>query len=292
MFLQLSLLLLIFGQQAQGFSRVSGGRRRVSLLSASSTFEAEAAASVAGQQHAPSPAALPYLEQRRPLKVGLLACAARTSRGEIGSAEDKQVAVDLVSQLESLNPVASPASSDLVLGRWELVWSSTYLFRSSPLFIAARAVCKEGPEAERFNLFCRLHREALAWTQIGKVVQEVSATKLTSEFEASGSPLLGLPGPFVIKGVIQSSADIESRGDNDWVLYMDKIRIKPSSSNVPVLSNVLDEFDGIATRSISSILEQRLNVPTPRPRFFVTYVDTHMRISRDQEDNIFVYNRV
>lgn len=234
--------------------------------------------------------ALPNLEQRRPLKVAILALAARTSRGEIASSEEKAKCSELVRKLEVLNPIPSPAMSEEVLGRWELVFCSTHLFRSSPLFMAGRAVCKTPAEAESFNYFCQLHRDALSFTQIGKVCQIVTATTLTSEFEARGNPLIGLPGP-TVSGTIQSCADITFRGDNEWELFMDKIRIKKNTSNVPVLQSFLNDFEGIPTRRLSSMLESAVSLSAPRPRFYTTYLDTHMRISRDQDDNLFVYNR-
>lgn len=234
--------------------------------------------------------ALPNLEKRRPLKVAILALAARTSRGEIASSEEKAKCIELISKLEALNPIPCPATSEAVLGRWELIFCSTYLFRSSPLFMAGRAVCKTSDEAERFNYFCQLHRDALSFTQIGKVSQIVTATTLTSEFEARGNPLIGLPGP-TVSGTIQSSADITLRSDNEWELFMDKIRIKKNTSNVPLLQSFLNDFEGIPTRRLSSMLESAVSLSAPRPRFYTTYLDTHMRISRDQDDNCFVYNR-
>jgi len=254
------------------------------LRSSASTFEDVMPETVTQPQ-------LPNLEQRRPLKVAILALAARTARGEIATENEKVKCLDLINKLESLNPIPSPASSDAILGTWDLVWSDTHLFRSSPLFMAGRAVCKNPEEARRFDFFCQLHRDALAFTQIGKVVQKVTETTLTSEFEARGNPLIGLPGPFV-SGTIQSSAEITFRGDSHWELFMDRIRIKKDTSNVPLLKSFLDDFEGIPTRSLSGFLESTINLSAPRPRFFTTYLDTHMRISRDQDDKVFVYNRV
>ena len=105
-----------------------------------STFET--VTTEAPQSDVPPP--LPNLEQRRPLKTALLALAARCKRGEIATAADKAKAVEIIEQLEALNPIASPASSSYMLGRWELIFSTTNLFRSSPFFMAARAVCKVG----------------------------------------------------------------------------------------------------------------------------------------------------
>lgn len=233
-----------------------------------------------------------FLEERRPLKTALLALAARTNRGEIASPAEKEKAYDLVDQLERLNPTADPATSELTNGRWELVFSNTNLFRSSPFFMAARAVCREGEEASRFNLFCDLHRQALAFSAIGKVTQIISGFRLISEFETVAAVLPGLP--LTIRGTIESSADIETKTSDSMTLFMDKVRIKKGTSNIPILKNVLDEFSGLPIRRLGQRLEERFrdSYTNPRPVFRTKYVDAHMRISRDQDNNIFVYNRV
>jgi hypothetical protein len=49
-----------------------------------------------------------HLEERRPLKTALLALAARTNRGQLATANEKDKAVNLVTQLESFNPTEIP----------------------------------------------------------------------------------------------------------------------------------------------------------------------------------------
>jgi hypothetical protein len=134
-----------------------------------------------------------HLEERRPLKTALLALAARTNRGQLATSVEKDKAINLVSQLEYYNPTDTPCRSDLMKGTWELVFSTTYLFRSSPFFMATRAVCKEGDEADRFNKFCQLHYEALAFTQIGFSLNFVLRhLSLTHSFVQEKYPRLSL----------------------------------------------------------------------------------------------------
>lgn len=115
---------------------------------------------------------------------------------------------------------------------------------------------------------------------------------LTSEFETSVPILPGLP--LIVAGTIVSTADIESKSETSWTLYMDKVRIKESSSNIPFLNKWLDNFDGLPIRSLGGLLEKQslVDYTNPRPIFRTLYVDTHMKICRDQDDNVFVYNRV
>ena len=134
------------------------------------------------------------------LKSRVLQIAALTNRGENSLEKQQALALSLIEAIERRNTVTDPACSKDVLGVWDLVYSNTYLFRSSPFFMAARAICNEGSEAETFNRFCKMHREALAFTSIGAVKQIVSETTLRSEFETNVAALPGLP--VVIRGTI------------------------------------------------------------------------------------------
>ena len=244
----------------------------------------------------PNVSPLPFLQDRRPLKTAILALAARTKRGEIASKQEKELASELISKLESLNPIPHPCfSNDTVscLGKWELIYTNTNVFRSSPFFMSVRAVCKEGKQADRFNMFCDLHREALAFTNMGKVIQIITEDSLTSEFETSVPLVPGLF--FTVTGTIESNADIVDKTGDSWTLYMDKVRIKKDTSNIPIVNNLLNDFPGLPIRTLGSFLESTssvTNYSNPRPVFRTRYLDTHMRISRDQDDNVFVYNRV
>lgn len=132
----------------------------------------------------------------------LLLLASRTGRGEFASKFDKATATAMIRQLETDNPTASPTTSPLMLGTWELVYSSTQLFRSSPFFMAGRAICKDGSEAEQYDWFCDMHRKALAISNIAAVRQVVSSSKLVSEFEVKvgAVPFLGSKWPFAYSG--------------------------------------------------------------------------------------------
>ncbi|CAM9719933.1 unnamed protein product [Heterosigma akashiwo] len=241
------------------------------------------------------------------LQNQIIEIGARTNRGELQkfSALGRGSILPQIKELEDECPEFEP--SDLI-GEWDLIYSNTYLFRSSPFFMAARAVCKDGVEAERFNWFCKQHREALIFTQIGRVSQTISEGRLVSEFE---SRVPGLPGlPVIIKGTIQSSADYILVSDDEpsadantssatcLELHMDRVRIKQESSNIPLVSELLNLFEGLDTRAMSQVLEERLSstgrgYTTPRPRFRTTYLDPEagFRVGRDQDDNAFVYLR-
>lgn len=133
------------------------------------------------------------------VKNNLLALAASCTRGEAATADDTSRARALISELESMNPTAEPTLSPDCTGTWELVYSDTQLFRSSPFFMAGRAVCADGDEANRYDWFCDMHRLALAISTIGKVRQVVSRDSIVSEFEVSAGavPFLSDAAPFL-----------------------------------------------------------------------------------------------
>lgn len=293
----LVLLLLIINNTAYGHINTlplkSLSHRKHSSIILSSTFESSISPEIDNLSTTTTTTSLPNLSERRPLKTALLALAARTLRGTIANEKEKELAFDLITKLESYNPIDNPSNNDMAIGNWELIYSNTNLFRSSPFFMAARAVCKEGEEASRFNLFCDLHRDALAFTNMGKITQRITSTELTSEFETTVPVVPGLP--ITITGTIVSNASIESKASNSWTLLMDKVRIKENSSNIPLFGQLLNQFTGLPIKSLGDILESTNSITgytNPNPIFYTYYVDTHMRISRDQDDNVFVYNRV
>jgi hypothetical protein len=231
-------------------------------------------------------------------KTELLTLGVATARGEAASEAEKIDARRAVEFLETQRPVYE--ISDACLGTWELVMTNTQLFRSSPFFMAGRAVCKDGEEADRYNWFCDMHRAALAISNIQRVRQVVSPTKIVSEFEVSAGavPFVGeyfnvkYSGglPFSITGAIVSTADIESTDGPAWRLFMDTVEVK--GSNIPGLRQVLDSGVKLESRALGELLEENVDgYSNPKPEFRVTYVDDNLRISRDQDDNWFVYAR-
>jgi len=233
-------------------------------------------------------------------KMNLLLLASATDRGQSATTTEKDQAIQMIETLELSNPSIAPAA--MSTGTWELIYSSTQLFRSSPFFMAGRAVCSTEDQAKQYDWFCDMHRAALAISNIGKVRQIISPSRMTSEFEVKvgAIPFLSDFTPFrysgglpvVIEGSIVSSADIENvEGGNAWELYMDTVEIK--GSNLPGLRQILDQGLKLRSRSLAKLLEDNVpNYKTPKPLFRTTYLDENIRISRDQDQKIFVYRKV
>ena len=233
-----------------------------------------------------------------------------TGRGEFASDDQHDAASKVVTQLEEEQQASSSSS---LYGRWELVYCSTQLFRSSPFFMAGRAVCQTDRERDQYNWFCDMHRKALAISTIQAVRQIITRSgQLVSEFEVSAGAIPFLRDltpfaysgglPLAITGAIVSTADytlLLSNNDddddmsirNDLELYMDTVEIK--GSNLPLLRRILDQPSAkLQSRKLADVLEQALpnnSYTTPRPQFRTTFLKEKFRISRDQDDNIFVY---
>merc|ERR1711998_591131 len=170
-------------------------------------------------------------------------------RGEIASEGEKEELQQIICNLEgTFSKQDVGLIPTMCQGRWELVYSSTYLFRSSPFFMAARAICNDGKEADRFDYFCKLHREALAFTSIGHVQQQINGSTLTSYFQSKAAVIPGLP--FTVTGTIVSSADIESFEDNCLKLHMNTVKVE--DSNLPIFRDFLQPLD---SRALSRFLE-------------------------------------
>eukprot|EP00535_Pseudo-nitzschia_heimii_P001386 CAMPEP_0197181932 /NCGR_PEP_ID=MMETSP1423-20130617/6065_1 /TAXON_ID=476441 /ORGANISM="Pseudo-nitzschia heimii, Strain UNC1101" /LENGTH=393 /DNA_ID=CAMNT_0042632279 /DNA_START=116 /DNA_END=1297 /DNA_ORIENTATION=- len=229
----------------------------------------------------------------------LLRIAASTGRGEFANSDQKEKAAELISVLEKNNPTPEPANDPMINGRWELVYSSSQLFRSSPFFMAGRAVCSTKEQADQYDWFCDMHRQALAISNIGTVRQVISSTLMISEFEVKvgAVPFLNDFTPFsyggglplTIDGSIVSQADITPTEDGKaWELLMDTVQIK--GSNIPGLRTILDNVLQLQSRALGSFLESNLDGYTnPRPIFETTYLTESVRISRDQDGKVFVY---
>ena len=240
------------------------------------------------------------------LENSLLRVCAGTDRGQFAKAQQHDEMARIVSSLEGISPKSDDPDSMMtsLAGTWELVYSSTQLFRSSPFFLAGRETCKTEDEAKQYAWFCDMHRAALAISTIGVVRQVISSSgKLVNEFQVKvGSipflndfvPFLSYSGglPVTIDGAIVSTADITPISGSECELYMDTVEIK--GSNVPILRSLLDS-EGVAlkSRDLSDVLEKNIDsYERPRPKLRTTYLDDSMRISRDKDDNIFVYARV
>ena len=165
----------------------------------------------------------------------------------------------IVASLEILNPTENPAQESE--GSWDLIFTNTNIFRSSPLFMAARAMAK-AEQSANFNNFSDLFMSSLRFARIGRVTQTITATTVQSEFETEVPIISG-----AITGTIVSTAEIEESDSTSMTLLTDKVRIKEGSSNIPVFSQLMDNFPGVSVKSIGGLLENIPQYENPQTRF-------------------------
>ena len=111
------------------------------------------------------------------MKRELILLASVTNRGMCASTEEENLVVDLVTQLEALNPTANPAENSQ--GDWELCYSSTQSFRSSPFFLAIRAFLGEEKEVAE-NLFT-IHDRATTGKYLSLIILSYMSLYICSD---------------------------------------------------------------------------------------------------------------
>ena len=92
---------------------------------------------------APDVIDVPRVEDRESLKKELLLAVSRTARGQQLDKRPNEAVNDVARRLEAQG---APTDAQLLNGRWNLAYCSTYLFRSSPFWMAGRAACQDGED--------------------------------------------------------------------------------------------------------------------------------------------------
>jgi len=218
---------------------------------------------------------------RDALKRELLLLSSVSNRGEYCSTDEQNMLIDLVAQLEALNPTEDPAHNQD--GEWDLCLSSTQFFRSSPFFQSIRTALGDENKATVETAF-DIHDRATTSGRIGRVRQIVSSDKLVSEVELEVGMMPGFP--LRVKGTVVTSASLKATNSDSFETQIEGTTVK--SSNVPFFDQWLDDskFELPVSDVYSTITGQ---VPTVPNRIF--YLDEGMRITRDEDDNFFVFTR-
>jgi hypothetical protein len=214
------------------------------------------------------------------LKSKLFKIGALTNRGEFASERQKEEMIDIINNLEALNPSLSQSDQKFSAeGTWELVYTDSQLFMSSPFFLTILELF--GSNFEKANEIFQLHRLAANTGEIGSVKQLITSDKLVSEVELR----VGLiPGPpFSLKGKVITTADILQFDQFTLKLKLQGTRIKDSNT---LLQTFFDNFE-LPLDKIYEFLAK--DVPTPSLTTY--YLDENLRITRSQDDRVFVYSR-
>lgn len=220
-------------------------------------------------------------EIRDALKRELLLLATVTNRGECASNEERDIIVDLVTQLEALNPTPDPASC--CQGEWDLVLSSTQFFRSSPFFMAIRSALGVNSK-DVANTGFDIHDRATSAGRVGRVRQIVTEDELISEVDLSVGMMPGFP--VVLKGTVITTASIDKVSSETWDLRVQNTKVK--RSNIPLLNQFIDD---LPYDFPVGMIYDRVTGSTPVAPLKTFYIDEGIRITRDIDDNFFVYAR-
>jgi hypothetical protein len=212
---------------------------------------------------------------RMSLNNALFLTALRSDRGQDASDSLIRKADSIVNRLESMSPEANPTTSADIEGTWELIYANTQLFRASPFFMAKRAACNGDSEIQSFEKFCKAQQVAISLANIGKIRQVITGTNIVSEFEVKTGTI---EQAFISVGETTPTYDGQA-----WSITLDETYI--DGLNVPLLRQLLDQKLG--SRNIPQLLGA-----TGDATMRTTYLDDTIRISRDQDDNIFVYEKV
>ncbi|KAL7569299.1 hypothetical protein ACA910_016845 [Epithemia clementina (nom. ined.)] len=218
---------------------------------------------------------------RDQLKRELLLLSSVSNRGEFASPEDQNVLTDLVAQLEALNPTPDPAMK--CEGEWDLALSSTQFFRSSPFFLSLRAVMGDNNKAMAENAF-DIHDKATTAGRVGRVRQTITSDSLVSEVDLEVGLFPGLP--FRIKGTVVTTASFQAISSETAELRVKSTEVK--GSNIPILNQFLDDLK--LEIPVGQIFQQTQG-SIPNVPLKTYYLDEGLRITRDMDDNFFVYTR-
>lgn len=221
--------------------------------------------------------------ERLTLKNKLLQIGAKSNRGEFLASKDE--VSDIITNLESLNPAldsVDEASKPTIKGEWELVYTDAQLFESSPFFLVVRELLGTS-EANKANEIFRMHRAATATGQIGRIKQIISSDELTSKVELKVGILPGQP--FSILGTVVSTASCSIEDDYNLRLKIKDTKIE--DSNLPFFKSI----ESLAKIPVSNVV-QTLFKKVPESLLVTYYIDDTMRITRNQDDSIFVYTRM
>lgn len=218
---------------------------------------------------------------RDALKRELLLLSSVTNRGEYASRDEQDMLVDLVAQLEALNPTANPASNSE--GEWDLCLSSTQFFRSSPFFQSIRVALGDENKAVVENGF-ELHDRATTSSRVGRVRQTITGDKLVSEVDLEVGLVPGLP--IRVKGTVISNASLRVVSTETFETQITTTQVR--GSNIPIINQLLDDpkLDLPVGDFYNSVQGKIPAVP-----WKTFYVDEAMRIVRDIDDNFFVFTR-
>ena len=230
------------------------------------------------------------------LKSNIYALAATTSRGAEASADEKEKMQKKISELNRLNPTPMPARSELINGRWELVYTDTYAFRASPFFWQLGKALNENA-----NLFydAHAHQTSLFGGGVGRVIQDIDTNDMTLTSDcivkaSVGIPFVGFAPIFSGFGSVISKANIIGGGGEEAndKLYcvMESTTIRQDDTEVIPALNFLNN----TVVPVGEVFENIVGggKPPPTVEMKISYLDEETRVSSLEDGSILLFKRV
>ena len=223
------------------------------------------------------------------LKKRIVALAAASGRGLDATAAQKAAAASLIADLIAVNPTSDPAMSAKVNGDWELVYSDTFLFRSSPFFWA---VGKMMGETGDFFYGAHDHQTGMFGGGVGRVVQslDLENNRIVSDciVKASlGVPLLGFAPIFSGFGSVITAGRAVAESETRVAVVAETTTIRQDDKEVIPALNFLNN----TTVPIEDAMRQIGGGAAPEVFLDVLYLDDEMRVSKLEDGSTFVYQR-
>lgn len=198
-----------------------------------------------------------------------------TDRGLFGFSSRKGKIASLIRDLEGLNPVNSPAESALNMGTWELIYSDTNFFLSSPFFLARQDACSAARGGKAFASYITNLQSSSSLGSIGTVRQIISESELISEINTISDS---------IDGAIVSTASIRpTLSGRAWDISLSRLEVR--GSNTYVVRQLMDIKNGSNLPGGDIMKRSRALLET-------TYLDGSTRISRDASGGAFVFRKI
>ena len=227
------------------------------------------------------------------VKRDLLAAAAASGRGEAASSTQKDEISNLSSKLIPMNPTESPVTSAYINGTWELVYSSSFAFRSSPFFWAVGKLL--GPQAD-FFYDAHDHQTGMFGGGCGRCVQKINLTTekgtLTSDcvVKASvGIPLLGFAPLISGFGSVITKGEARAVAPDTISVPLGSLSTTVSQDDASVLP-ALNFLNG-TTVPVGDVLS-RISDASSEVFMRTMYLDDELRISELEDATLLIYRRV
>jgi len=224
-------------------------------------------------------------------KMALLSIAAASARGEGATSSQKDEARAIIDKLCAMNAVAEPAYSDMMDGDWELVYTDTFPFRSSPFFWGVGKLLGDNAG---FFYSAHEHQTSMFGGGCGKVVQtiDMNAGKITSDVivrASIGVPLLGFSPLFSGFGSVITSGEANPFGGDSIAVPISSLSTTVRQDDASVLP-ALNFLNG-STVPVGDIMG-RIADGSSEVLMTTKYLDENFRVSTLEDDSVLVYRRV